>query len=201
LQFIDIYTHLQNQKMETPSRYITVSYKLFATEDGERDLIEEATEKHPFQFITGVGITLDTFENQIKNLHKGDRFEFTIPYMEAYGEYNDDHVINLPKNMFEVDGHFDAEAIAEGKIVPLINPDGQHLNGVVAEVQSDCVIMDMNHPLAGADLTFIGKVTENRIATDEEIQHTINLMNNDGGCGGCHSDCESDCACREEQGC
>ncbi|KAA6319702.1 hypothetical protein EZS27_030433, partial [termite gut metagenome] len=83
---------------------------------------------------------------------QGDRFDFTIPYTEAYGEYNDEHVITLPKSIFEVDGHFDSEAIAEGKIVPLLNADGQHLNGVVAEVRSDCVIMDMNHPLAGADL-------------------------------------------------
>jgi FKBP-type peptidyl-prolyl cis-trans isomerase SlyD len=187
--------------METPSKYITVSYKLFATEDGERDLVEEATEKHPFQFITGLGITLEAFENQLKDLHKGDRFEFTIPYREAYGEYNDDHVINLPKSIFEVNGRFDAEAIAEGKVVPLINADGQHLNGVVAEVQPDCVIMDMNHPLAGADLTFIGKVTENRIATDEEIQNTVNLMNNEGGCGGCHNECEDNCACKEDHGC
>jgi hypothetical protein len=39
--------------MKTPSKYITVSYKLFATEDGERDIIEEATEKLLLQFITG----------------------------------------------------------------------------------------------------------------------------------------------------
>ncbi|KAA6304119.1 FKBP-type peptidyl-prolyl cis-trans isomerase SlyD, partial [termite gut metagenome] len=44
-----------------------------------------------------------------------DTFEFTIPYAEAYGEYNDDHVIDLPKNMFEVDGRFDAEAISEDR--------------------------------------------------------------------------------------
>ncbi|KAA6304937.1 FKBP-type peptidyl-prolyl cis-trans isomerase SlyD, partial [termite gut metagenome] len=90
--------------METANKYITVSYKLYTTEDGEKDLIEETTANTPFQFITGLGNTLEAFEDQIKNLNKGDTFEFTVPYAEAYGEYNDDHVIDLPKNMFEVDG-------------------------------------------------------------------------------------------------
>ncbi|KAA6324814.1 FKBP-type peptidyl-prolyl cis-trans isomerase SlyD, partial [termite gut metagenome] len=161
--------------METLNKYITVSYKLYTTEEnGEKDLVEEATETHPFQFITGLGTTLEVFENQIKDLNKGDKFEFTIPYAEAYGEYNDEHVIDLPKNVFEVNGHFDAEAISEGKLVPLINADGQHLNGIVLEVQSDVVTVDMNHPLAGEDLTFAGKVVENRMATNEEIQNTLN---------------------------
>ncbi|KAA6309365.1 FKBP-type peptidyl-prolyl cis-trans isomerase SlyD, partial [termite gut metagenome] len=90
--------------METENKCITVVYKLYTTENGERELIEEATEKHPFQFITSLGTTLDIFENQIKGLNKGDKFEFTIPCADAYGEYNEEHVINLPKNIFEVNG-------------------------------------------------------------------------------------------------
>ncbi|KAA6328014.1 FKBP-type peptidyl-prolyl cis-trans isomerase SlyD [termite gut metagenome] len=181
--------------METANKYITVSYKLYTTEDGEKDLIEETTTNNPFQFITGVGTTLEAFEDQIKNLNKGDTFEFTIPYAEAYGEYNDDHVIDLPKNMFEVDGRFDAEAISEGKIVPLLNADGQRLSGVVVEVQADTVIVDMNHPLAGEDLTFVGEVVESRAATDKEVQDMIDAMNCDGGCEGCGDGCDEGCEC------
>lgn len=51
--------------MET-NKYITVAYKLYAIEDGERDFTEEATTEHPFQFISGLGLTLEAFENQLK---------------------------------------------------------------------------------------------------------------------------------------
>ncbi|KAA6341247.1 FKBP-type peptidyl-prolyl cis-trans isomerase SlyD [termite gut metagenome] len=181
--------------METENKCITVAYKLYATADGERELIEEATEKHPFRFITDLGTTLDVFENQIKNLNKGDKFEFTVPCANAYGEYNEEHVIDVPKNIFEVDGHFDAEAFSTDKIIPLINADGQRIYGSVVEVLSDTVVMDMNHPLAGDDLTFIGKVIESRIATGKEIEEALATVNGEGCCG-CHDgDCESGCEC------
>ena len=39
--------------METAeNKYITVAYKLYTTEDGEKDLVEEAKAEHPFQFIS-----------------------------------------------------------------------------------------------------------------------------------------------------
>ncbi|NDV58668.1 peptidylprolyl isomerase [Bacteroides sp. 519] len=183
--------------METkPNKYITVAYKLYAVEDEEKDFIEEATAEHPFQFISGLGTTLETFEEQIINLNPGDKFEFTIPSLEAYGEYFEEHVIDLPKDIFIIDGRFDSEMIQEGKVVPLMNAEGQRLNGTVLEVKADVVVMDMNHPLAGADLFFAGEVVENRVATPEEVQGMINMMTNEGGCG-CGS-CDGDC---DDEGC
>ena len=103
-------------------------------DSGKRDLVEETAAEHPFQFISGLGTTLEAFESQIVNLHKGDKFEFTIPFAEAYGEYDEEHVIDLPKNIFEIDGKFDNEHIYPGNIIPLMNSEGQRLNGSVVEV-------------------------------------------------------------------
>jgi len=65
--------------METAeNKYITVAYKLYTTEDGEKDLVEEAKAEHPFQFISGLGTTLEAFESQIAPLNKGDKFEFRM---------------------------------------------------------------------------------------------------------------------------
>ncbi len=182
--------------METaPNKLIVVSYELYVTEDGERDLVEKATKEQPFQFISGLGTTLDAFESQLKGLVVGDKFEFTISSDEAYGEYDDEHVIDLPKNIFEVDGRFDAERIFAGNVVPLMDADGNRMNATVVEVSNDNVKVDMNHPLAGEDLTFIGEVIESRTATNEEIQGMINVMSGEGGCG-CDS-CGDGCECGE----
>ena len=57
--------------METvENKYITVAYKLYTMEDGEKELFEEAKAEHPFQFISGLGTTLEDFENQITALSK-----------------------------------------------------------------------------------------------------------------------------------
>ena len=68
------------------NKYITVAYKLYAVTDGEKELREEAPASHPFQFISGIGYTLERFEKEILALKKGDNFNFTIPCAEAYGE-------------------------------------------------------------------------------------------------------------------
>ena len=48
--------------METvENKYITVAYKLYTMEDGEKELFEEAKAEHPFQFISGLGTTLEDF--------------------------------------------------------------------------------------------------------------------------------------------
>ena len=76
--------------METvENKYITVAYKLYTMEDGEKELFEEAKAEHPFQFISGLGTTLEDFENQITALSKGDKFDFTIPADKAYGQYDE----------------------------------------------------------------------------------------------------------------
>lgn len=190
--------------METAeNKYITVAYKLYTMEDGEKELFEEAKADHPFQFISGLGTTLEDFESQIIDLAKGDTFEFTIPAENAYGEYDEAHVLELPKQVFEIDGAFDNERVKEGNIVPLMTSDGQQLNASVVEIKSDVVVVDLNHPLAGAALVFEGAVIENRPATNEEIQELVKKMSGQGcgcGCDSCgsscgDSECDDDCDC------
>lgn len=50
------------------NKYIAVAYKLYTVDNGESKLVEEATDKQPFQFISGYGITLDAFEKEIAGL-------------------------------------------------------------------------------------------------------------------------------------
>ena len=102
----------------------------------------------------------------------------------------EDHVLDLPKNIFEVEGKFDSEIIKEGNTVPMMDSNGNRLNGSVLEVKDDVVVMDFNHPLAGETLHFSGEVIDVHEPTAEEIAA---LSAPTGGCGcGC-DDCGSDC--------
>ena len=107
------------------NKYITVAYKLYAVTDGEKELREEAPANHPFQFISGIGYTLERFEKEILALKKGDNFNFTIPCAEAYGERDEDNVRQVPKSMFcGPDGKFDSDNIFEGNIIMLNDAEG-----------------------------------------------------------------------------
>lgn len=184
------------------NKYITVAYKLYTVEDGEKEFTEEAPAAHPFQFISGLGMTLEAFESQLNTLNQGDKFDFTLTPEEAYGDYNEEHVIDLPKEIFLIDGKFDNEHVVEGAVVPLMTNDGQRINGSVVEVKEDVVVMDMNHPLAGCSLNFVGEVITSREATSSEITEAIQMMS--GGCGGSCGGCGGGCAdgdCGDSCGC
>ena len=46
------------------NKYITVAYKLYVMQDGQKTLVEEATVEHPFQFISGLGTTLNALKQK-----------------------------------------------------------------------------------------------------------------------------------------
>ncbi len=192
--------------METIShKYVTVAYDLFTkNEKGNMELMEQATAEHPFQFISGMGITLDAFERNVAELAEGESFDFTLSIDEAYGPYIDEHVVSLDKEMFCVNGHFDSKNIYPGNVIPLVNADGNHFQGIILEVKSDKVVVDLNHPLSGKELTFKGKVVTSRPATEEEVQGIINMMSGEGcgcGCGDCGGDCGGEHKCDGEHKC
>lgn len=171
------------------NKYMAVSYKLYTIEEnGERELAEETQEGRPFVMITGFDLTLKDFEANISACEQGSDFDFVLTAEQAYGEHMAERVIDLDKQMFCIDGKFDAQNIFEGAIVPLQNEDGNRFYGTVMAITSDKVTMDLNHPLAGKQLNFVGKVLEKRDATNEEIQNLFNHLNG-GGCGGCGGGC------------
>ena len=167
------------------NKFIAVAYKLYSLADGKETLIEEAPADRPFVFITGFGITLDAFENGVEDLPKGEQFTLNIECEEAYGERVEERVIDLNKEIFTINGHFDHDNIYKDAVVPLQNEDGNRFMGRVLDVTEDTVKMDLNHPLAGLDLLFKGEIVENREATNEEVQQMLNHISGEGGCGGC----------------
>lgn len=180
-------------EQQTPNKYVTVAYELYTDNDkGIHELVEKAPIEHPFQFISGLGIALDSFESKILALTEGEAFDFVLKVDEAYGPYEQDHVIELPKETFAINGRFDKDMVYPGAVLPLVNADGMRFQGLVLELKDNTVIIDLNHPLAGKDLHFKGQVVTMRDATNEEIQA---LINHEGcNCGGdCEGGCEGGC--------
>ena len=175
--------------------FVAVSYTLYTVDGEKKEKIEEAPASKPFEFITGFGVTLDEFEKQIAQLDKGADFEFQLSKEQAYGDFEQERVLDLDRSIFQINGHFDHENIFEGAVVPRQNEDGNRFYGRVLEIGADKVKMDLNHPLAGKTLCFSGKVIDKREATNQEIQNLVNFLSGEHSCGcgcGC-DDCGGDC--------
>ena len=182
---------------ENKNKYISVAYNLYAIGDEKPELVEIASAEKPFSFISGFGITLKDFEKELVALEADEEFNFTLTPEQAYGEYVEERIIDLDKDIFNVDGHFDREHIKLNAIIPLENQEGDRFMGRVLDITDDKVIIDLNHPLAGKKLNFKGSVIENRLATDEEIKSLIDNLcgKNCEGCGNGCEGCGSGCGC------
>ena len=172
-------------------KVITATYEMFVDgENGQEELMERATKDHPLVYCHGIGMMLPKFEEALAGKQKGDKFDFCIDHTDAYGEYDEEGVLDLDKKMFfNGDGEFDSERVYVGAIVPMNTVDGQVVNAQILEISKDKVTIDLNHPLAGENLHFVGEIIDLRDVTPAELD----ALRHPHKCGGCHGSCNSSC--------
>ena len=152
------------------NKVVAMTYTL-REESPEGQLIQQVKEDRPFVYLFGIGGLLPAFKANLEGLNAGDDFSFVLKKHDAYGVPSEENVIRLDKKIFEVDGVFDEAAVKVGEIIPMEDENGYPLTGKILEVNTENVLVDFNHPLAGLDLYFEGKILSVRDATTEEISH------------------------------
>lgn len=152
--------------------YKVVSMTYTLREENEQGaMIQQVNEDRPFVYLFGIGGLLPAFKANLEGLSAGDDFAFILNREDAYGFPSDENIIELDKSIFEVDGHFDEAVIREGEIIPMEDENGYPLTGKILKVEENSVKVDFNHPLAGLNLYFEGKILDVREATKEELAH------------------------------
>lgn len=149
---------------------VSISYELKA-DNNEGLTIEQVDAGQPFVFLFGAGSVLKDFETNLAGLEVGHSFAFGIKSEDAYGNFSEEAIVELPLSVFEVDGVVQHDVLVVGNFLTLRDHTGQPLRGKVQEVTDEQVKMDFNHPLAGQNLFFKGDVVEVREATEEELAH------------------------------
>lgn len=175
---------IENQKV------VKAIYEMYVDgEEGKEEMIEKATIKTPLVYCQGEGMMLPKFEEALAGLEESDKFDFRIACEDAYGEYDEAGLMELDKHMFyNVDGEFDSDRVYVGNIIPMKTTDGQIINAQVVKVSPVKVTIDLNHPLAGENLHFIGEIVEVRDADPAELEAIRHH-----GCGGCYGNCDGNC--------
>ncbi|MDA3892820.1 MAG: FKBP-type peptidyl-prolyl cis-trans isomerase [Salinivirgaceae bacterium] len=176
----------------TKEKMVSVVYEL-KYDDTEAQLIEKVEKDSPLTFLFGSGRMLEHFENNLDGLSSGDAFDFKLTAEQAYGPVTEQAVVEVPKQAFEVEGKVDDDLVKLGNTIPMMDNQGNKLHGIVLEITDENVRMDFNHPLAGEDLRFKGKVIEVREASAEELAPSCGSGGDteassgcgDGGCSGC----------------
>ena len=168
------------------NKMVGVDYKL--TVDGQ--IADQSRPGQPLEFIFGTGMLLPKFEEAILGKEPGEKVSFTLEPKDGYGELIAEAIVDLPKNIFMVDGKLAEDILFEGSQVPMSDAQGNRMMGIVKEVGDEHVKMDFNHPMFDVEVVSV------RDVTPEDLQgHCSCGSCGDHGCGdGC--DCgDHDCGC------
>lgn len=111
--------------------------------------------EHPIEFEAGKGMIIPGLEKELVKMKKGDKKTITVKANEAYGQPQDTLVRELPKGPVP-----EGMTLEPGKVIYLQTPEGQPFPAKIVEVKDETVVLDLNHPLAGKDLTFEVEITE-----------------------------------------
>ena len=152
-----------------PQHVVGISYQL--KEKGTTEIIEDVPSSDPFVFLLGAGNLLEAFENNLTDKSIGDAFDFILESEQAYGPVDSNAIVNIPIDVFFVNGKFAEDLVVVGKPIRMQDNQGNPLVGMVLERGLETVKIDFNHPMAGKALHFTGEIVSVRPATEGELAH------------------------------
>ncbi len=147
-------------------KVVSLTYQLKV--DG--NIVDQTDSTQPLQFLYGHGQMIPGFERQLEGLKKGDKYEFSVPAEEGYGNVIPEEVVEIGMETFMEEGKLIPELVLGG-VIHMQDNHGNRLRGEVREIREATVIMDFNHPLADKHLDFTGEILDIRDAEAEEIAH------------------------------
>lgn len=124
---------------------VSIAYQV-RTEDGV--LVDEAPANQPLEYLHGHQNLVIGLENALEGKSVGDKFEVRVKPEEGYGEYNENMVQRVPKDIFVgVD-----ELVVGMRFIA--DTDLGPLPVVITEVNENEVVVDGNHMLAVKNCIF-----------------------------------------------
>jgi len=156
----------------------------YTVKNSKGEVVDSNKGQAPLEFIAGKGQIIPGLEKEVEQMNAGEEKTITVPAAEAYGEYNEEMMQEVPRDQFE------GIELQKGMTLYGQTPDGQTVAVTVKDFDDEKVVVDYNHPLAGEDLTFDVKLVTKREATaDEALTGVV------GGAAAAGEHCGGNCGC------
>lgn len=138
---------------------VSLAYQV-RTEDGV--LVDESPVSAPLDYLHGHGSLISGLETALEGHEVGDKFDVAVGANDAYGQYDENLVQRVPKDVF-----MGVDELQVGMRF-LAETDQGPVPVEITAVEDDHVVVDGNHMLAGQNLKFNVEVVAIREATEEE---------------------------------
>lgn len=151
-------------RRDTVQDGLVVSMDYILTVDGE--VLDSSDDEGPLQFLAGYDNIVTGLEREMIGMKIGESKDVVVRAEDGYGEFDEEAFMEVPRTEFPED-----MKLEEGMELHITDEDDQHQAAYVTGFDDKTVQLDLNHPLAGAELHFTVKVVALREPTDEELDH------------------------------
>jgi FKBP-type peptidyl-prolyl cis-trans isomerase SlpA len=133
-----------------PDSLVTLNYRVASTE-GEEWISTFGFSPAVIQL--GCGELAPPFEACLIGQSVGARRDVVLKPEEAFGLRQAKLVRRIARTSLPASADIEINARAE-----LTSPAGQTLSGIIRDIDSDSILIDFNHPLAGKSIRFEAKI-------------------------------------------
>lgn len=118
-------------------------------------VFDESDEENPLEFTVGSGQIIPGFEEAVKGMDVEEEKTVSIEAAEAYGEHDQEKIQKYSRDSLPDD--FEPQ---KGQVLALKDQEGREIPVSVVDFDDETITVDLNHPLAGRELTFEIKVVD-----------------------------------------
>lgn len=137
----------------------------YTLRDEQGEVLESNEGLDPIAYLHGHDNMMPGVENALVGKEVGTKFSVTLPASETYGERNEEAEQRVSVK------HLQGAKVWKAGMRALINTDQGQRQVTIIKMGKFMATVDVNHPLAGRELTFDLEVADVRDATSEEIAH------------------------------
>ncbi len=112
-------------------------------------VFDSSRDREPLEFTLGGGQVIPGFEEAVRDMEEGEETTVTIPPEEAYGQRQDQAVIEVAREQLP-----DEIKPEVGMQLEVLSAGGGSFPARITEMNDRTITLDANHPLAGEQLTF-----------------------------------------------
>lgn len=112
-------------------------------------VFDSSRDREPLEFTLGGGQVIPGFEEAVRDMEEGEETTVTIPPEEAYGQRQDQAVIEVAREQLP-----DEIKPEVGMQLEVLSAGGGSFPARITEMNDRTITLDANHPLAGERLTF-----------------------------------------------
>ena len=143
---------------------LVVSMEYSLRVDGE--VLDSSDGAGPLQFLAGYDNIVPGLERAMIGMKVGESKDVVVSPEDGYGEFDDEGYMDMPRSEFP-----DDMELEPGIGLNLTDEEGNVQPAYIESFDNETVHLDLNHPLAGAELHFNVKVVDLREPSAEELDH------------------------------